>query len=186
MRFGNQIKYTDATGTLFSMAIHDLKNQRNLTEERVVAARPHRLQHLPLKDALMWKNGSGKRSRRLFLPTPTAACAGALSRRCRRESPPSIPLSSPSLGGDSPEKSRAIVRAKDPTATYLARMLRAESLPKSTANCDAGLIERNLALANKVWVSGTPAIVLPDGNRIPGAVGAVNWSGACSRRWGKS
>ena len=75
--------YTDATGTLFSMARFTTKNQRNLTEERVVANSRIDFSTLPLKDALMWKNGSGKR-KLVVLPTPTAACAGALSRRCRR------------------------------------------------------------------------------------------------------
>lgn len=36
-----------------------------------------------------------------------------------------------------------------------------------------GAIERNLALSRKIHVNGTPAILLEDGNRIPGAVGPV-------------
>ncbi|MFO1228126.1 DsbC family protein [Roseateles sp.] len=174
VRFGNQIKYTDATGTLFfDGEIHDLKNQRNLTEERVVAASRIDFSTLPLKDALMWKNGSGKRKLVVFADPNCGVCRRFEQALQEMKDITVYTFVIPILGGDSPEKSRAIVCAKDPTATYLAWMLRAESLPKSTANCDAGLIERNLALANKVWVSGTPAIVLPDGNRIPGAVGAV-------------
>lgn len=174
VRFGNQIKYTDATGTYFiDGEIHDLKNQRNLTEERVVAASRIDFSSLPLKDALMWKNGNGKRKLVVFADPNCGVCRRFEQALQEMKDITVYTFVIPILGGDSPEKSRAIVCAKDPTATYLAWMLRAETLSKSTANCDAGLVERNLALANKVWVSGTPAIVLPDGNRIPGAVGAV-------------
>jgi thiol:disulfide interchange protein DsbC len=79
----------------------------------------------------------------------------------------------PILGGDSPEKSRAIWCAKDETATWLAWMLKGEAPPKAGATCDGGAIERNLALSKRLNITGTPATVLEDGNRIPGAVGAV-------------
>jgi thiol:disulfide interchange protein DsbC len=174
VRFGNQIKYTDATGTYFlDGEIHDLKNQRNLTEERVLAASRIDFGSLPIKDALVWKNGSGKRKIAVFSDPNCGVCRRFEQALQEMKDITVYTFIIPILGGDSPEKSRAIVCAKDPTAAYLGWMLRAETLPKSTPNCDAGLIERNLALASKVWVSGTPAIVLPDGNRIPGAVGAV-------------
>ncbi len=174
VRFGTQIKYTDATGTYFiDGEILDLKNQRNLTEERSVAASRIDFSILPLKDALVWKSGNGKRKIAVFADPNCGVCRRFEQALQEMKDITVYTFVIPILGGDSPEKSRAIVCAKDPTATYLAWMLRAEALPKSAANCDAGLIERNLALANKVWVRGTPAIVLPDGNRIPGAMGAV-------------
>ena len=52
-------------------------------------------------------------------------------------------------------------------------MLKGEQPPKAPANCDDAAIERNLALSRKIYVNATPAIVLEDGNRISGAVGAV-------------
>ena len=79
----------------------------------------------------------------------------------------------PILGGDSPEKTRAIWCSKDGANTWLAWMLKGEQPPKPAGNCDETAIERNLALSRKIHVNGTPAILLEDGNRIPGAVGAV-------------
>ena len=79
----------------------------------------------------------------------------------------------PILGGDSPEKSRAIWCSNDRAGTWLGWMLRGVTPPAATAKCDDAAIERNLALSRKIHVNGTPAIVLEDGNRIPGAVGAV-------------
>ena len=52
-------------------------------------------------------------------------------------------------------------------------MLKGETPPRAPAACDSSAIERNLALSRRVHVNGTPAILLEDGNRIPGAVGAV-------------
>ena len=79
----------------------------------------------------------------------------------------------PILGGDSMDKTRAIWCAKDRTASWQGWMLKGEQPPKAPAACDDAAIERNLALSRKIHVNGTPAIVLEDGNRIPGAVGPV-------------
>lgn len=174
VRFGNQIKYTDATGTYFiDGEIHDLKNQRNLTEERVVAASRIDFNSLPFKDALMWKNGSGKRKIAVFADPNCGYCRRFEQALQEMKDITVYTFVIPILGGDSPEKSRAIACAKDPTATYLAWMLRGEALPKVPAGCDSAVVERNAALAQKVWVNGTPAVILPDGTRLPGAVGAV-------------
>ena len=53
-------------------------------------------------------------------------------------------------------------------------VLPAVTAPRSKAAAvDSAALERNLALSRKIHVNGTPAILLEDGNRIPGAVGAV-------------
>ena len=54
VRFGNQIVlHGRHRHAVFDGGSTTSRNQRNLTEERVVGHQPHRLQHLPLKDALM-------------------------------------------------------------------------------------------------------------------------------------
>jgi thiol:disulfide interchange protein DsbC len=42
--------------------------------------------------------------------------------------------------------------------------------PGGAGNCDTTAIDKNLALGQKLGVSGTPTIILADGRRLPGAV----------------
>ena len=43
---------------------------------------------------------------------------------------------------------------------------------KPAGACDDAAIERNLALSRRLHVTGTPAMILEDGSRVPGAVSA--------------
>jgi len=79
----------------------------------------------------------------------------------------------PILGGDSPEKARSIWCAKDNTTTWRNWMLEGSNPARLMANCDSSALERNLALARKHRVNGTPAIVFEDGTRVPGALPAA-------------
>jgi thiol:disulfide interchange protein DsbC len=51
-------------------------------------------------------------------------------------------------------------------------MVDAKPPAKSAAACDDSAIERNLALARRYRVNGTPAVIFEDGNRAPGALTA--------------
>lgn len=174
IRIGNEVRYTDATGTyLIEGELIDLKAKRNLTEERQTQLNRVDFAALPFKDALMWKNGSGKRRIAVFADPNCGYCKRFEKALQEMKDVTVYTFLIPILGGDSPEKTRAIWCAKDGANTWLAWMLKGEQPPKPPASCDEAAIERNLALSRKIHVNGTPAIVLEDGNRIPGAVGPV-------------
>lgn len=174
LRIGNEVRYTDPTGSfLIEGEIFDLKAKKNLTEERVTQINLVDFSALPFKDALVWKNGSGKRRIAVFADPNCGYCKRFEKSLQEMKDVTVYTFLIPILGGDSPEKTRAIWCAKDGANTWLAWMLRGEMPPKPAAGCDDGAIERNLALSRKIHVNGTPAILLEDGNRIPGAVGPV-------------
>ncbi|MFG6468659.1 DsbC family protein [Roseateles sp. BYS87W] len=174
LRIGNEIRYTDATGTyLLEGELIDLKAKRNLTEERVTQLNRVDFAALPFKDALMWKNGTGKRRIAVFADPNCGYCKRFEKGLQELKDVTVYTFLIPILGGDSAEKSKAIWCAKDGVGTWLNWMLKGEQPPKAPAACDDAAIERNLALSRKIHVNGTPAILLEDGNRIPGAVGAV-------------
>ncbi|MCY4753444.1 DsbC family protein [Pelomonas aquatica] len=174
LRIGNEVRYTDPTGSfLIEGEIFDLKAKKNLTEERVTQINRVDFSALPFKDALVWKNGSGKRRIAVFADPNCGYCKRFEKSLQEMKDVTVYTFLIPILGGDSPEKTRAIWCAKDGANTWLAWMLRGEMPPKPAAGCDDGAIERNLALSRKIHVNGTPAILLEDGNRIPGAVGPV-------------
>jgi thiol:disulfide interchange protein DsbC len=128
---------------------------------------------LPFKDAVVWKSGNGKRRIAVFADPNCGYCKRFEASLQELKDVTVYTFLLPILGGDSPEKSRAIWCAKDRIGAWQGWMLRSEAPPKAAANCDSTAIDRNLALSRKIHVSGTPAILLEDGNRIPGAVGAV-------------
>jgi len=174
IRIGNEVRYTDATGSfLIEGELFDLKAKKNLTEERITQLNRIDFASLPFKDALVWKNGSGKRRIAVFADPNCGYCKRFEKGLQELKDVTVYTFLIPILGGDSPEKTRAIWCAKDNTNAWLGWMLKGEQPAKAPASCDDAAIERNLALSRKIHVNGTPAILLEDGNRIPGAVGPV-------------
>jgi thiol:disulfide interchange protein DsbC len=174
LHIGNEVRYTDPTGSfLIEGDLIDLKAKKNLTEERVNQLNRVDFASLPFKDAVGWKSGNGKRRIAVFADPNCGFCKRFEASLQELKDVTVYTFLIPILGGDSPDKARAVWCAKDRTAVWLGWMLKNEAPPKAAAACDAAAIERNLALSRKIHVTGTPAILLEDGNRIPGAVGAV-------------
>jgi thiol:disulfide interchange protein DsbC len=174
IRIGNEVRYTDATGSfLFEGELYDLKAKKNLTEERVAQLNRIDFASLPFKDAVVWKSGNGKRRIAVFADPNCGYCKRFEKGLQELKDVTVYTFLIPILGGDSPEKTRAIWCAKDNSSAWLGWMLKGEQPAKAAASCDDAAIERNLALSRKIHVNGTPAILLEDGNRIPGAVGPV-------------
>jgi thiol:disulfide interchange protein DsbC len=174
IRIGNEIRYTDPTGQyLIEGELLDLKGRRNLTEERVAKLTAIDFANLPLKDAIVWKTGNGKRRIAVFADPNCGYC-----KRFERSLQDVKDLTVytfviPILGGDSPEKSRAVWCAKDQTSAWRNWMLEGQPLPKPGAEaCDTSAIDRNLAFSRKHHVNGTPAVIFEDGTRAPGALSA--------------
>ncbi len=173
LRFGNEIRYSDAAGNfLIEGELIDVRERRNLTAERVDKLSAVDFASLPLQDAVVWKNGSGKRRIAVFADPNCGYC-----KRFERslQSVKDITVYTfiiPILGGDSPEKSRNVWCAKDRSATWLAWMLDNKLPPKVSGSCDDAAVTRNQALATKHRINGTPAVIFEDGSRAPGAISA--------------
>lgn len=173
IRIGNEIRYTDASGTyLLEGELIDLRTRKNLTEERVAKLQTVDFASLPLKDAVVWKTGDGKRRIAVF-SDPNCGYCKRLERSLQDVKNLTVyTFLIPILGGDSPEKSRSIWCAKDSTATWRAWMLEGKAPAKPSGACDDAAVERNLALSKRNHVNGTPAIIFEDGSRAPGAMSA--------------
>jgi thiol:disulfide interchange protein DsbC len=173
IRFGNEIRYTDPTGSfLIEGDLLDLKSRRNLTEERVAKLSAIDFSTLPLKDALVWKNGNGKRRIAVFAD-PNCGYCKRFERSLQDVKDITVyTFLIPILGGDSPDKSRAIWCSKDAVAAWQGWMLEGKAPIKPMGACDDSAIGRNLALSRRSHVTGTPAIIMEDGSRAPGALTA--------------
>jgi len=173
LRIGSEIRYTDATGSyLLEGELIDVKARRNLTEERINKLTQIDFANLPLKDAVVWKNGKGTRKIAVFAD-PNCGYCKRFERSLQDVKDITVyTFLIPILGGDSPDKARAIWCSKDPQATWQSWMLEGKPPVKPAGACDDAAIERNLALSRKHHVTGTPAIIFEDGSRQPGAVNA--------------
>ena len=173
IRIGNDIRYTDATGSfLIEGDLIDLKTRRNLTEERVDKINSIDFATLPLKDAMVWKVGTGKRRIAVFADPNCGYCKKFERSLQEMKDVTVYTFLIPILGGDSPEKARAIWCAKDQTPTWRDWMLDGKAPLKTMGACDDAAIERNLALSRRLHVNGTPGVFFEDGTRAPGALTA--------------
>ena len=172
LRIGTEVLYTDEQGNhLIEGSLIDTKTRANLTEARVSKLTAIDFSKLPLKDAIVWKTGTGKRRIAVFADPNCGFC-----KRFERELGSVKDLTVytfmiPILGGDSPEKAKAIWCSKDATAAWRNWMVDGTTPPKLLGDC-ATPLDRNLELSRKHRVSGTPAIVFENGVRVPGMLTA--------------
>ena len=171
LRVGSEIFYSDEMGNhLIDGQLIDTRSRNNLTEARLNKINAIDFASLPIKDALVWKSGSGAR-RMVVFADPNCGYCKRFERDLQRVKDVTVyTFLLPILGGDSPEKSRNIWCAKDNTRAWLNWMLEGTVPPRTMGECDSSAIERNTLLARKHRVNGTPAVVFEDGKRIPGAM----------------
>ena len=171
LRVGTDIYYTDEQGNhLIEGQVIETKTRTNLTEARINKLTAIDFAALPIKDALVWKQGSGARKIAVFADPNCGYCKRFEKDLQQLKDVTIYTFLYPILGGDSTEKSRDIWCAKDNTKVWLDWMLRGVAPVRSMGECDASALQRNAALGRKHRVNGTPAIVFEDGKRVPGAM----------------
>lgn len=165
----SEIYYTDAQGQyLIQGNLIDLRQRRNLTEERIEQLTAIDFKDLPLKDAFTVVRGDGRRKIAVFADPNCAYCKRFERDLAKLDNVTIHTFLYPILGPDSAEKSKNIWCAKDRGKSWQSWML--EDAVPPAASCDTSALQRNLALGRKHRISGTPTTVLPDGTRLPGAV----------------
>ncbi|MCK6421664.1 MAG: DsbC family protein [Aquabacterium sp.] len=174
VRMGSDLIYTDATGDhVIQGAIIETRTRTDLTQARVDKLTAVDFSTLPLKDAILIKQGSGTRKMVVF-GDPNCGYCKRIERDLQTLKDVSIyTFLYPILGPDSTVKSRDIWCAKDAGKAWRAWMVDGVAPAKAAADCDTAAIERNLKLGQKHRVTGTPAVVFEDGTRSPGALPAA-------------
>jgi thiol:disulfide interchange protein DsbC len=174
VRIGTDIVYADEQGNhLLQGSIFDTRSKSNLTEARINKLTAIDFATLPLKDALMFKQGTGKRKLVVFGDPNCGYCKRFEKDLLNVKDVTIYTFLYPVLGPDSDQKSRAILCAKDPAQTWRDWMIDGVTPPKLIGQCDTAAIDRNIELGRKHRVQGTPALVYEDGTRVPGAVPAA-------------
>ena len=174
LRIGSEVLYTDEQGNhLIEGSLIDTKTRSNLTEARVSKLTAIDFSKLPLKDAIVWKQGNGARKLVVFAD-PNCGYCKKFERDLQQVKDVTVyTFLYPILGNDSSDKSRNIWCAKDSTKAWRDWMIEGTPIQASAGPCDASVLQRNVALGRKHRITGTPGLVFEDGTHKPGAVPAA-------------
>ena len=172
IRIGTEILYTDEHGSyLIDGKVIDTKSRVDLTEQRIAKLTAIDFKSLQLKDAIVWKQGTGERKLVVFAD-PNCGYCKKFERDLQAVKDVTVyTFLYPILGPDSTEKSKQIWCAKDNIKVWRDWMIKNTPIADS-ASCDTSVLSRNVALGRKHRITGTPGLVYEDGKMQPGAVGA--------------
>lgn len=174
VRIGADVLYTDAKGDhVIQGQIIDTRTRANLTEERIERLSAIDFAALPLKDALVIKQGSGARKLAVFVDPNCGYCKRFERDLTTVKDVTIYTFLYPILGPDSTAKSRDIWCAKDGAKAWRDWMVDGATPPKSIGSCDTTVLDRNLAFGQKHRINGTPALLFENGVRKPGALPAA-------------
>lgn len=165
----SEIYYSDAEGNyLIQGHLIDVRQKRNLTEERVDKLLAIDFKNLPFKDAFTVVRGNGARKMAIFSDPNCGYCKRIERDLAKLDNVTIHVFLYPVLGPGSTEKSKLVWCSKERSQAWLDLMLK-DQLP-SAAACDVQAIQRNLAFGQKLKVQGTPTLFFADGSRVPGAI----------------
>lgn len=168
VQIGQKVMYTDEGGNYFFPTMIEMKTKRNLGDERNEDLARIDFKSLPLADAIKTVRGNGKRVIAIFSDVDCPYCL-KLENTMQNVTDVTVytfllPLDQ--LHPQAKGKSIAIWCSSDKSAAWESTM-RTKVAPKE-ASC-SNPIERNIALAKKLNIYGTPAMIFKDGRIIPGA-----------------
>lgn len=169
VRMGSDIMYSDADGNfLIQGNLIDVKQKRNLTEERVEKLSAIAFDQLPLKNAFTQVRGNGKRKLVVFADPNCGYCKRFEKDLQKLDNVTIHHVLYPILGEDSKVKSRNIWCAKDKAKSWNDWMLNGSA--PAAASCDTAAVDANVEFGKKYRITGTPTLFFADGMRVPGAV----------------
>jgi thiol:disulfide interchange protein DsbC len=169
VRIGGDVMYSDADGNfLIQGQLIDVKQRRNLTEERLEKLSAVPFDQLPLKNAFTQVRGNGKRKLVVFAD-PNCGFCKRFEKDLQKLNDVTIQhVLYPILGEDSKTKSKHIWCAKDKAKAWNDWMI--NNLTPPAANCDTAGIEANVEFGKKNRITGTHTLFFSDGTRVVGAV----------------
>lgn len=171
VRVGDNVLYTDSTGNFVLQGeLLDAKNKRNLTQERLRDLSQIDFAQLPLADSFKQVRGDGSRELAIFVDPNCGYCKQFERDMVNLDNVTVHVFLYPILGQDSVAKSRNILCAKDPDATWTDWMIKGVQPPSSLACNKDDVLQRNLAFGRQHKINGTPTLFFTDGSRVPGAV----------------
>ncbi len=170
----DQLIYVDAKAQyVFAGDVIDLKNRTNLTQARLNQLQAVKWDTFPLNNALKTVKGNGARKLVLFSDVDCPYCRKFEAELAKVDNITVYTFLFPieGLHPQAPQVSKQIWCAPDRNKAW-DNYISNKSVPKNDGKC-ANPVDANIALANKLKVSGTPTLFFTNGQRVPGMVPAA-------------
>jgi len=170
---GPLVVYSDNMGEhLLIGDLLNIKNKRNLTRERMDKLTEVKWDSLPLHNAIKVVKGDGSRKLAVFSDPDCPYCKKAEVELNKLDNVTVYNFAYPlPMHPDAGRKAILVWCSKDRAKAWQDLMLKG-IVPSGKADCK-NPIEDNLALGEKLRIDGTPAMIFPNGKRIPGYVDAT-------------
>lgn len=168
------ILYTDEAGDHLLMGpLVETRTRTNLTQQRLEALKAVKFDSLPLDQAIRIVKGKGERRIAVFSDPDCPFCKRLEQELAGMDNLTIyvflLPL--PELHPQAVEVARNVWCAGDRAGAWQAYMLEGRK-PEGGKSC-AAPIDAIAALAGELGINGTPAIILPNGRRLEGALPAA-------------
>lgn len=185
---GRNIAYTDRDGRLFLFGhLFDMTTQRDLTAERQEAANRLDFDSLPLGDAIKTVRGNGGKVVAVFSDPDCPYCRKLEQELGKVDDITVYTFLMPlvQLHPQAKDKSVAVWCANDRSAAWQSVITQdtkgiLETAADSKGTCEHP-VDRNLALAARLGINGTPTLIAGDGRMKSGALPAEEISGWLGR-----
>mgnify|MGYP001356988696 FL=1 len=169
---GRNLAYVGSDGRYFLFGhLYDMREQRDLTADRLEAARLIDFASLPLADAITTVRGNGARVLAVFSDPDCPYCRKLEQELAKLDNVTVHTFLYPlaELHPEARQRAIAVWCAQDRAVAWQAMMVNGKAPPP--AEC-AHPIDRNIALARKLGVEGTPALFDVRGRHLAGAAPA--------------
>jgi thiol:disulfide interchange protein DsbC len=172
LRIGSDVFYSDEQGKhLIQGQLIDTLTKINLTQARIDKLTAINFASLPLKDAVVSKQGTGARKLVVFSDPNCGYCKKLESDLVKLKDVTIYTFLYPILGEDSVDKAQNIWCAKDQIKTWRGWMLDTVTPVKAMGKCEpTPVLQRNTDMGRKYRITGTPALVFESGKRVPGVM----------------
>lgn len=164
--------YTDEKATfIIDGRVIDTRTRKDMTQARMNQLSAIDFSTLPLNQAIKQVKGNGKRVIATFEDPNCGYCKRLGKELAEMDNVTIYTFLYPILSADSTAKSNSIWCAKDKAKVWTDWIVNAKA--PASASCDTSAVDKNVALGQKLRISGTPTIFLADGTRIGGYLPAA-------------
>jgi thiol:disulfide interchange protein DsbC len=170
---GLRIIYTDANAAhVIDGSIHEVRTNRDLTEERLRKLNAIKFETLPLDLAVKVQRGNGKRVLAMFSDPYCPACRQFERNLAKIDDITVYVFMYPVIRPENADHSKAVWCSPDRAKAWLELAAAPQpKIPQSSAGC-AHPVDKVLDIGRKLGVNSTPTLFLANGERLSGGLGA--------------
>jgi 2-polyprenylphenol 6-hydroxylase len=170
---GMRVIYTDSTGAyVIDGNIHEVRTNRDLTEERLRKLNAIKFEALPLDQAVKVQRGNGRRVMAMFSDPYCPYCVKFEKVLQQVNDITVYVFMYPVIRPMNADHSKAVWCSPDRAKAWLELALD-HKRPSAPASCD-NPVEKNLQLGRSLGVNSTPTLILANGDRVSAGLSATD------------